>query len=65
MNRAEMKGVNMNDVSIVSKHDIGYKLNTCYVTQIPEKIMQGNFVFFIEPDFEPWNFPIAFVPITN
>ena len=43
MNRAEMKGVNMNDVSIVSKHDIGYKLNTCYVTQISEKIMQGNF----------------------
>ena len=65
MNGAEMKGVSINNISRGSKHDIGDKLNTCYMTQVPEKTMHGVSGFFVEPDFEPWYVPIAFVPIPS
>ena len=49
MNSAEMKGVSINNISRGSKHDIGDKLNTCCMTQVPEKPCTVHRAFLLNP----------------
>ena len=60
-----MKGVNMSNISRGSNHDIGDKLNTWCMDQVPEKNYARGVCFFVEPDFETCFVPIAFVLIPN
>ena len=63
MNRAEMHGVSINNISRLSKHDINDKLNSSYMTQVPDKTMHANSGHFVSPDFEPYYVPYTHIPI--
>ena len=63
VNRAEMHGVTINNISRMSKHDTNDKLNSSYMTQAPENTMHGNSGHFVHPDFEPYFLPMSLMPV--
>ena len=65
MNRAEMHGATINNISRMSKHDINDKLNSSYMTQAPENTMHANSGHFVYPDFEPYFLPMSLVPVPD
>ena len=63
INRAEMNGANINNISRYSKYDLNDKLSTAYLTKSTDKIMHANSGHFVEPDFEPSYVPTASIKI--
>ena len=63
MNRAEMHGVSVNNISRLSKHYTNDKLNSSCMTQVPDKTMHANSGHFVYPDFEPYCATHTHMPI--
>lgn len=63
MNRAEMRGVTINNISRTSKHDINDKLNSSCMSQAPENTMHGDSGHFVHPEHEPHCLPILFMHV--
>ena len=49
VNRKEMHGGNINNISIMSDHDIADKLNSSHMTQVLERTTHCNSGYFVEP----------------
>lgn len=62
MNRSESLGATTGVINRASKHDVADKIDISYVSLAPEKTMHAGSGHFLEPVYEPWWVPLAFLP---
>ena len=65
VNRTEMHGSNINNISRLLNFEIAEKLNSSCMTQVPERIIHCNSGHFVEPEFEPYHVPHTLLPISD